>query len=200
MLDRRARELTAPLWEAGGRRLAALGLSPAVATGVGFVIGVAACVAAALAWWWWALALWILNRIFDGLDGPLARLHGETGRGGFLDIMADFAIYGGFVVGVAVALPEARLACAALLAAYYVNGSAFLALSSLLERRRTGSGDERSLRFVGGLAEGSETIIVHSALCVFPTHAALIAWVFAGAVLFTAGQRIVHGMRVLRTP
>lgn len=198
MLDRRARELTGPVWDAGGRRLAAMGISPEWVTGIGFVIGIAACVAAAFAWWWTALALWLLNRIIDGLDGPLARMRGETDRGGFLDIMADFAIYGGFVFGVAIALPDARLACAALLGAYYVNGSAFLALSSLLERRRDEVGDERSLRFVGGIAEGSETIIAHSALCVFPAQAALIAWVFAAAVLFTAGQRIVHGMRVLR--
>lgn len=198
MLDRRAREITGPLWDAGGRRLAAMGMSPTTVTSVGFVIGVAACVAAALAWWWVALVLWLVNRIVDGLDGPLARVHGESDGGGFLDVMADFAIYGGFVVGVAVAVPDARLACAALLGSYYVNGSAFLALSSLLERRRAELGDERSLRFVGGLAEGSETIIVHSALCVFPGHAALIAWIFTGAVLFTAGQRVVHGIRVLR--
>lgn len=198
MLDRRAREITGPLWDAGGRRLAALGVSPTAVTATGFVIGVGACVAAALAWWWTALALWLLNRIIDGLDGPLARVHGETDGGGFLDIMADFAIYGGFVVGVAVAVPDARLACAALLGAYYVNGSAFLALSSLLERSRAGHDDERSLRFVGGIAEGSETIIVHAVLCVLPGHAALIAWIFAGAVVFTAGQRVLHGIRVLR--
>lgn len=199
MLDRRARELTGPLWDAGGRALARRGVSAGAVTAAGFVVGVAACVAAALAAWWWALGLWLLNRIVDGLDGPLARSRGESDRGGFLDIMADFAIYGGFVVGVAVALPDARLACAALLASYYVNGSAFLALSSLLERRRAELGDDRSLRFVGGLTEGTETIIAHAALCVFPGYAATIAWVFAGAVLFTAGQRVYHAMTVLRT-
>lgn len=198
MLDRRAREITGPLWDAGGRRLASLGISADAVTVTGFAIGVAACVAAARAWWWWALALWLANRAVDGLDGPLARIHGETDRGGFLDIMADFAIYGGFVFAVGIAVPQARLACAALLAAYYLNGSAFLALSSLLERRRETAGDERSLRFVGGIAEGSETIIVHSALCLFPRWVAPIAWTFAALVTITAGQRVVHGARVLR--
>lgn len=174
-------------------------MSPAAVTGVGFAVGIAACVAAALGAWWWALGLWLANRAIDGLDGPLARLEGATDRGGFLDILADFAIYGGFVAAVAVALPDARVACAVLLATYYVNGAAFLALSSLLERRGTDVGDERSLRFVGGLAEGTETIVVHSLFCIFPGAAAVIAWAFAAAVALTAVYRTAVGVRVLRT-
>ena len=61
-------------------------------------------------------------------------------------------------------------------------------------------GDGRSLRFVGGLAEGTETVIVYVLFCLFPTHAALIAWVFAAAVAVTAAQRIGYGVRILRRP
>jgi len=198
MLDRSARALTAPLQRAVARRLAARRVSPDMLTVVGFAVGVGACVAAALTWWAWALALWLANRALDGLDGSVARVSGCTDRGGFLDIVTDFAIYGGFVVGVAVGVPDARLACAALLATYYVNGSAFLALSSLAERRGLTLGDERSLRFVGGLAEGTETILVHALFCLFPGHAAVIAWAFAAAVAFTAVQRVVVALSVLR--
>lgn len=52
-----------------------------------------------------------LNRLFDGLDGPVARRGGASDLGGFLDIVADFTIYAGFVVAVAVAEPSARIAC-----------------------------------------------------------------------------------------
>ena len=58
-----------------------------------------------------------------------ARWHarrGATDLGGFLDLLADFSIYGGFVVAVGVAVPEARLACLVLLLTYYVSGTAFL--------------------------------------------------------------------------
>jgi uncharacterized membrane protein HdeD (DUF308 family) len=77
---------------------------------------------------------------------------------------------------------------------------AFLALSSLMERRAQQFGDERSLRFVGGLAEGAETIVVYVLFCVLPGSARVIAWVFAVAVAITAIQRLWWGVRLLRRP
>jgi phosphatidylglycerophosphate synthase len=148
--------------------------------------------------WTLGLGLWLLNRLFDGLDGPVARRRGPSDLGGFLDIVADFSIYAGFVVAVAIASPKARLACVALLSSYYVSGTALLALSSLVERRGDGVGDERSLRFAGGLAEGTETVAVYALFCLLPAHAALIAWAFTVAVGITAAQRVALGVQVLR--
>ena len=191
--------LTPPL-ERIGRRLAAAGVRPLALTGIGWLVGVGACVAVGARLWSLGLALWLVNRLLDGLDGAVARVTGPTDRGGFLDIVADFSIYSGFVVGVAVAVPGARLACVVLLSTYYVSGTAFLALSSLLERRRAGTADGRSLHFVGGLAEGTETIATYVLICLLPAHATVIAWVFAAAVAFTAAQRIRIGLRLLGDP
>jgi phosphatidylglycerophosphate synthase len=142
--------------------------------------------------------LWLANRILDGLDGPVARAGGgPTERGALLDIVADFSVYGGFVAAVAVAEPGARLACVVLLAAYYVSGTAFLATSSLQEKQGRSAQGERSLRFVGGLAEGAETIAVYILFCVLPGHAAVIAWTFTAAVAVTAVQRVLGGARSL---
>jgi hypothetical protein len=88
----------------------------------------------------------------------------------------------------------------ALLTAYYLSGTAFLALSSLAERRQARLGDERSLRFVGGLAEGTETIAVYVLMFLLPAHAVVIAWTFSAAVAITVVQRIVIGVRLLREP
>lgn len=114
--------------------------------------------------------------------------------------MADFSVYAGVVLGLAVAVPGVRLACVALLTAYYVSGTAFLALSSLAERRGQDFGDERSLRFIGGLAEGTETVIVYALLFLLPGQATVIAWAFAAVVAVTAGQRVIAGLRLLRVP
>jgi len=184
--------------DAVAARLAVAGVPPLALTGAGWLAGVGACVSAGLGAWPAALVLWLANRVFDGLDGPLARQHEATELGGFLDIVADFSIYAGFVVGVAVDRPQARLACVALLSAYYGSGTAFLALSSLLERRGSSVGDGRSLRFVGGLAEGTETVIVYILFCLLPGQAELIAWLFTVAVAITAGQRVVLGVALLR--
>lgn len=197
MFDARVRAGLAPYLDAAARPLAATGIPAGALTAVGFAAGTAACVAAAMASWPVALVLWLANRALDGLDGAVARVRGASDRGGFLDIVADFAVYGGFVLGVAVARTEARLACVALLAAYYVSGSALLAWSSLAERRALVAGDERSLRFVGGLAEGTETVVVYVLLCLFPRAAAPIAWGFAAAVAVTALQRVALAVRAL---
>ena len=83
------------------------------------------------------------------------------------------------------------------LLAYYVNGTAFLAFSSVAERTGRQREDGRSLSFLGGLAEGTETIAVHSLWLVVPAHAGLIATLWAAVVGVTAAQRIVAGFRDL---
>ncbi len=197
MLDRSARRLMARPLQVAGDTLSDAGVSPMALTAAGWVAGVGACVAVGYSQWTLGLVLWLLNRLLDGLDGPTARRRGATELGGFLDIVADFSIYAGFVVAVAVAVPSARVAALALLTAYYVSGTAFLALSSLIEKRGISGGDERSLRFVGGLAEGTETVIVYVLFCLFPAHAQLIAWIFTAAVAVTAVQRVLYGVSVL---
>lgn len=198
MLDTHARRLLAPALNGVGARIADAGVAPLALTATGWLAGIAACVAVASHTWILALILWLTNRLLDGLDGPVARRRAASDLGGFLDIVADFSIYAGFIVAVAVAEPQARLACLALLSAYYVSGTAFLALSSLIERRGGRGGDGRSLRFVGGLAEGTETVAVYVLICLVPGQAELIAWLFTVAVAITAVQRLAFGVRILR--
>lgn len=197
MLDSAIRRAGGPLLEGAGRRLAALGVRAGWLTAAGWGAGVAACVAAGTGRWAPALVLWLVNRALDGLDGPVARAGTATNRGAFLDVVADFSVYGGFVVAVAVAEPDARLACVVLLGTYYASGTAFLALSSLRERIGCARSDERGLRFVGGLAEGAETVVAYVAFCLFPGDASIVAWSFAALVGVTALQRVVLGARVL---
>lgn len=202
MLDAPVRRALAPALDRIGAVLADAGVPPLALTASGFAAGLAACVAVTRHAWAAALVLWLVNRLLDGLDGPTARRCGATDLGGFLDIVADFTVYAGFVVAVGVAVPDARIACLALLTAYYVSGTAFLALSSLLERRGSPgvATDRRSLRFVGGLAEGTETVIVYVLFCLLPQHAELIAWVFAAAVAVTVVQRVALGVHLLAQP
>ncbi|GAA0207217.1 CDP-alcohol phosphatidyltransferase family protein [Cytobacillus oceanisediminis] len=199
MLDHAARRLTGPPLDRLAVRVAARGVPATAITGAGWLVGVGACLAVLAQWWNLALVLWLLNRTLDGLDGAVARQHGATDLGGFLDLLADFSIYAGLVLAVAVAVPDARLACVALLLAYYLSGTAFLTLSSILERRGSDRhNDARSLRFVGGLAEGTETVIAYVLITLLPQHAATIAWIFAAVVAVTALQRTAEGVVVLR--
>ncbi len=212
MLDAPARRLLdRPLSEVA-RVLDRAYVSPNGLTLLGLVTGLASAAAAAAQLWWWALGLWLLSRVMDGLDGPLARRRraaevDSTARsptseaGGFLDITADFVAYGATVVGVAVGATAQYdadwLPFLLVLLAYYVNGTAFLAFSSIAERTGRQREDGRSLSFLGGLAEGTETIAVHSLWLVVPAHAGVIALVWAAVVGVSATQRIVAGFRDL---
>ncbi|WP_165063214.1 CDP-alcohol phosphatidyltransferase family protein [Marisediminicola senii] len=214
MLDSRARRLlAAPL----GRIAAAIDrpwVTPDRLTVAGLAVGLASALAAAGAWWWLALVLWLLSRILDGLDGTLARRRrarestggrtsgGSSEAGGFLDIVCDFVVYGCTVFGVAVGAStefgSPWWPFALVLVAYYVNGAAFLAFSSIAERTGRRIDDGRSLSFLGKLAEGTETIIVHSVWLILPMIAWHIAAVWAVFVAASAAQRIVVGYRALR--
>lgn len=199
MLDTAARRLTGPMLDRAAKPIAAVGVSPTAITVGGWVAGVGGCFAVTRGAWGLALVLWLLNRVLDGLDGAVARQVGPTDLGGFLDILADFSIYSGFVLAIAIEIPGARLGCVALLVAYYMSGAAFLALSSILERLNLKQHrDARSLRFVGGLAEGTETVIAYALITIMPQHAVLIVWIFTAAVALTALQRVAEGFSTLR--
>ena len=197
MLDTRVRALYAPRMERTARSLATRGVTPLAVTGAGLLVGVGACVAAAFALWPLALVLWLANRTLDGLDGAVARQGEPSDLGGLLDFVADFVVYGGFVLAVAIAEPDARIACCALLVAYLLNNVALLSFASLVEKRQLAFGDERSLRFTRALTEGTETVLAYTAFCLLPGRAELIAWAFTGMVLVSVAQRLVQARAVL---
>ena len=203
MLDPLARRWTSPPLDRVAAWLDRPGITPDRVSVAGVVIGLAGACLAALSVWPAALVLWLLSRLADGLDGPLARRRRrstgrvDTGAGGFLDIVGDFLVYGAFVVGVGVGADGSLLPFLAVLLAYYVNGAAFLAYSSIAERTGHQLDDGRSLSFVGGLAGGTETVLVHALWCLIPLWAGQVAWVWALVVAVSAAQRAIGGYRTL---
>jgi phosphatidylserine synthase len=175
-------------------------ITPDRLTAAGLVLGLGSAGSAALGWWAASVVLWLASRLADGLDGPLARRRGsrDAGAGGFLDITADFTVYGATVVGVAIGCAGPLWPFLLVLLAYYVNGAAFLAFSSIAERSGRTIDDGRSLSFLGGLAEGGETILVHTLWLLLPFWAPQIAVVWAAVVGMSAVHRIVVGYRTLR--
>ncbi|SFN83710.1 CDP-alcohol phosphatidyltransferase [Geodermatophilus obscurus] len=203
MLDGTTRRLVAPALEALAARVDRPAVTPDRVTLLGLALGLGSAVAAATALWIPALVLWLLSRVADGLDGVLARRRAAAGEppsaaGGYLDVTADFLVYGATVAGVAIGWGGSLLPFVAVLVAYYLNGATFLAFSSLAERTGRRLDDGRSLSFLGGLAEGTETVLVHSLWLVLPGHAGTIAWVWAGVVGVSGVQRMVAGYRALR--
>jgi phosphatidylglycerophosphate synthase len=197
VIDQVVRPRLAPVLDRAAGFLQARGMTSGRVTAFGLAVGLAGCVAAARSAWGLALGLWLLNRVLDGLDGPLARRQRATELGGLLDFAADFVVYSGFVVAIAIARPSSRLACVVLLATYLVNNVVLLSFSSVIERLGLQLGDERSLRLTPGLAEGAETVAVYVLFCLIPAASTTIAWGFAALVGLTAIQRVVQAWWIL---
>ena len=199
MLDRYVLKLLRPAIEATARRAAALGLTADAATLVGFVFGMAAAGLVASGQFLLAVVPLVLNRALDGLDGALARLSRATDRGAFLDIGLDFVFYASIPLAFAVCDPAANaLAAAVLLAAFLGTGTSFLAFAVIAEKRRLKSTTypSKSFYYLGGLTEGTETILCFLAMCLWPSHFPGIAMFYAALCGVTTATRLIAGWRI----
>ncbi len=202
MLDRHVQALVRPMLNAAARLLVRAGVGADLLTGLGFALGAAAAVAIASQIWMAGLALLLVSRLLDGLDGAVARLTQPTDAGGFLDIACDFLFYAAIPLAFAVADPIANaLPAAVLLASFIGTGSSFLAFAALAEKRGLTDTDlpGKSVYFLGGLTEATETIAVFAAMCLWPAHFAVLAYGFAVLCAITTVIRVVWGYRRLQT-
>lgn len=201
MLDAAIRRLIdAPLNRAG-RSLARRGYKADQVTIAGFVIGLGAAFTIAAGPLLLGLGLILLNRLADGLDGAVARASVRTDRGGFLDIALDFVFYAAVPTAFAVRDPANNaVAATILLASFLANGGAFLAYAVLAERRglATTSQGAKSIYYLAGLAEGSETIAVFVVFCLVPAAFPWLAVSFAALCIASAIGRLLLGWRTLK--
>ncbi len=200
MLDARLRRLIDPPLERLSRPLAGLGLSANAASWIGFALGLGAMAAIGGRAYGLGLALLLLNRLFDGLDGAIARRRGVSDLGGFLDIVLDFIVYSGIPFAFALADPAANgVAAAFLIFSFVGTGTSFLAFAIMAAKRGLSSDlrGRKSLYYLGGLTEGTETIVALVLACLLPGSFPLIAYVFGGLCWLTTATRIAAARQIL---
>ena len=184
-----------------GQGLARAGISADAVTLAGLVPGLAAALMIVLELDGAALVLFGLNRFLDGLDGAIARSTRRTDRGGFLDIVLDFAIYG--AIPLAFALRDSgafALPAAVLLFSFYVNGASFLAFAAVAAKRGMSSDIRgiKSIYFTAGFMEGTETILFFAAMILLPWYFPVLAYAFAGLTVMSALARITLAWHAFR--
>ena len=196
MFDARIRPLIDAPLNGAGRWIAGRGISADQVTLAGFATGMMAAASIAFGAFAFGVFLIVLNRIFDGLDGAVARATRKTDRGAFLDIALDFVFYAAIPLAFAIADPPANALAAAFLLA------AFLAFAVMAAKRQieTAAQGEKSLYYLSGLAEGGETIAVFLAFCLWPAAFPWIACLFTVICLISAVVRLMLGWRLLSDP
>ncbi len=157
-------------------------------------MGVASAIALAGQAYGLGFILWFLNRLFDGLDGTLARSQGQKSDfGGYLDILIDFVVYALIPIGLVLGQPSeaAWLSLAMMLGVFYVNAASWMYLAAILEKRqRSQTGQMTSVTMPAGLIGGTETIILYTFFMLFPSFFISLFYLMTFLVVITIAQRI----------
>jgi phosphatidylglycerophosphate synthase len=197
--------------------VAATAVPPIVLT----VCSLMCCVSAGLAAWQQltilSVALWLIGRLLDGLDGPVARLtNTASDLGGYLDLMADVVGYAAVPLGLAAGQASVKswTWCAVLIATFYVNTMSWTLLSALFDRssgersesegsvnngfdRSSGERSESTFHMPTALVEGFETIVLFTIMLAVPSKSHLVFALMAAGVTISIVQRVVWALRNL---
>ena len=202
MLDRPVSLLIDPVLNACARRITGRGISATHITLMGFALGGIAFVLIANQSYAAGLVFILLNRICDGLDGALARATRPTDLGGYLDIVLDFLFYGGVVLAFALALEENAIASSFLLFSFIGTGTTFLtfAIFAAKHKLHPPRAEHKAFVYLGGLTEGTETLLFLVFICLWPNFFQPAAYVFGTLCWVTVASRIWSAYTALTGP
>ncbi len=207
MLDGWIRPYIDPSLNQAAGALARAEVTPNALTSVGLIFA-GLCFAALTAQFYTvALLFMLLNRLCDGLDGPVARHpdyrarlpqdgRKERGFGAFYDILSDFILYAGmpffFALGVHLAEENVWMPTAFLLMGIVLSAVGFLAYAVIAEKNRltTTQQGHKGFYYMVGLMEGTETILFFAGMMLFPSVYPVLCWVFGGLCIITALARL----------
>ncbi len=182
------------------------GFSPNGISVTGAIIGFIAAIAISLQYYLIGLLCICVNRIFDGLDGPLAQEYREKKKphssrlGGYLDSVCDFLFYASIPIAFILAdLARNTVIGIILLFSFFCTAVTFLVYAAVSVKVDSYvKNKEKSFSYLWGGAEGFETIVFFVLICIFPSFFPVLAGIFAILCFFTAGSRIWYSVNELR--
>ena len=176
-------------------------ISPNQITLFSFILGIFCFIFLSLGFIYTALLFFLLNRIFDGVDGALARLIEPTDLGGFYDIISDFLIYALLPFGFILFDNDNFLSMSLLLTSFIGTCSTFLTTAWIFEKKKIKIEQlsKKSFFYSEGLIEGTETIILFIFMFLFYEVANFIAWIFAILCFITSMTRIIKVSKILNS-
>ena len=176
-------------------------LSPSQLSLIGLLMGVIMFVLLIRQEYMLAFAFWVLNRLFDGLDGLVAReFETQSDFGGYVDIICDFIAYALVPIGLVFGQPTTQhwIALTILLGTFYVNSASWMYLSAILEKRNLGAtarGEQTTISMPVGLVAGFETIVFFSVFIAAPSYIVYLFGLMSVMVAIGIVQRLVWAYR-----
>lgn len=194
MLDTRARPYLQPWFEQAARALLYLGLTPTHATLIALVVGAGAAVAVALGHHLLGVGLLWLSGLFDVLDGSMARVSKtSTAIGTLMDIVFDRMVEILILLAVMYSAPALAAPTALVFSSIILSMTVFLTVGALAEKM-----GNKSFYYQPGLMERTEALVALSLVVLLQPWRVWVLLMFAAAILFTALQRFVEAMHLLR--
>ena len=146
-----------------------------------------------------AIIFLFLNRLFDGLDGAIARLNGETDIGAFYDIILDFIFYSLFPIAFIFLDLNYSYSICFLLLSFVATQTTFLASAWIIEKNKISisDGHKKSFFYSGGITEGFETIICFTLMLLFHEFIDYIAYIFGVLCWITFFCRVIFVKKLL---
>ena len=135
------------------------------------------------------------------VKGMSGAVYSTSGYGGYLDIVADLVLWALLPLGFAIADPQNALSAVVLLASFIASGTTFLGYAILAAKtgEETEARGEKSFFHLGGLTEGTETILFFVIVLTWPNLFSILALVFAFLAALTALGRVLEARRSFGT-
>ena len=165
----------------------------------GFLLGLVCCYTVAQGMFAAALIFLLLNRLADGLDGAVARQTAPNALGAYLDIVSDFLLWALLPLAFLFYDMKNAFAAAILLSSFAMSMTVFLAFALQAEKLELTSEAQgkKSMYYLAGLAEGTETIAFFTVTMLYPAAFAPAALLFAAFVYLSVIGRLMVSVRTL---
>ena len=178
-----------------------LGITANLATSLAALAGIASGIAFARTQVTFAIAALAISAALDAIDGTIAReCAAPSPLGGVLDLSADRVVEACVIVGIAWRDPALYFPALVLVATWYVNITIFLAVGAALE-----GPSAKLIDYPPGILERTEAIIFFIVLGILETNsitrpiAPMLCYAMAALEIVTGAQRLLFGLRMLRT-
>ncbi len=201
MIDAQLNKIIQPILKPLALNLIKFNIKANYITFIGFLFGICCAFFITQEMFVAAIFFLFLNRLFDGLDGVMARISGPTDLGAFYDIICDFIFYFLFPLAFIILDINNSYHISFLILSFVATQSTFLTSAWIIEKNKIDilKTQKKSFFYSGGITEGFETIMCFALMLIFYDLINYISYIFGILCWITFIMRIIFIKRLLNS-